>query len=265
MSQAPRKPPREYDITDDKKLMLWGPPIRPDGFPIRAKWSIDENGPVLEIDSGTKTEKGFTVDIKFPMTLTNAKVILQMIQKVASFKGGDLAFEFDLSGHPWMWNKDLGKNVKSKEKLLLGRLQLEKRSDGQVSLTAAARNKPEMRFDFNPNEYLTITQNGAPVPVSISSPEVAYAWASQWDQILTQTIERNWKEPDYQRKFRLEKAAENANKHRGGGGGGGNSYQQRPQQQQQRPQQQYQQQQAAPAHEAPGHDSFDTFDEELAF
>ena len=268
MSQGQKKPPREYDITDDKKLMLWGPPIRPDGFPIRCKFSIDENGPVMEFDSGTKTEKGFTVDVKMPIAPRDMRLLLNIIEKTASFKGGDLAFEMDVWGHPWVYNREQGKNIKSKEKLLLGRLMISKRSDGLVSLSVASKNKPEMRFEFSHSDYVGLTQNGQAVPVSITSPEAAIAWAGLWRDVLTQHIERNWKEPDYQREYRMNKAAERAQKFGGGGGGGnrnyngggggnggGNNYQQRPQQQQQ----------AAPAQEAPGSDGFDSFDEDVLF
>ena len=260
MSQ-PQKKPREYDITDDKKMMLWGPPLRPDGFPIRCRFSIDENGPVIEFDSGTKTDKGFTVDVKMPIAPRDMRLMLNIIEKTASFKGGDLAFEMDVQGHPWIYNRDMGKNQKSKEKLLLGRIMIAKRQDGLVSLSVAAKNKPEMRFDFAHSDYVSLTQNGQPVPISITSPEAAVAWAGLWRDVLTQHIERNWKEPDYQREYREKKAAERGQKYGGGGGGGGqrqgggggsNYQQQQPQQQQQAP-------------VAPGSDGFDSFDEDVMF
>ena len=177
MSQAPRKPPRDYDVTDDKALMLWGPPIRPDGFPIRGKFSFDENGPILTVDSGTKTDKGYKVDVEMPIMLANMLTVLNLIRRVASHQGGGLAFETDIYGHPWVYDRGQGKNVKSKEKLHVGRMLIEKRADGQVSLSVTARNKPEMRFDFKQNDYMAITQNGQPVSVDISSSEAALAWA----------------------------------------------------------------------------------------
>lgn len=220
MSNAPRKPPREYDITDDKKLMLWGAPLTADAFPIRLKFGVDDDNQILmEIDSGTKTEKNFPIKVEAPMSLPNFRQLMSLIERVATFKGGGVAFECDIKGHPWIYDRAQGKNIKSKEALLVAQVLVEKRDNGQVLLKVTAPKKPEMRFEFAQNDYLTTTQNGSAVPLAFSSQETAVAWATGWRDILTAKLERVWKEPDYQRNYRLQKAAENAQRHGGGGGG----------------------------------------------
>lgn len=219
-----RKPRREPTALDDWKLRLFAKPITTDGRQPSLRIKMIENNPCIDVDTGTKTEgkngrEGYPISIETPMEPITFQTLLEMIKRVALFKG-QIAFELENWGKPWIWNKEAGKNLKSQEAMVISRFSIGKRDDGMVFLGVAARNKPSIEFEFKPNEWHVIQQAGQAVSVEISSSLAATGWANAMTEIFALHFVTNWAEPEYLKQRRLE----NAQKH----GGGNNTYQAAP-------------------------------------
>jgi hypothetical protein len=240
------KPRKDPTAVDDTKLRLYGPAIRPDGRQTMLRMKKSENNPVLEADLGIKTEgrngkEGYPIKIETPMAPRPFKTLMNLIKNVAKSKV-PCEFEMDNWGHPFMWDKDAGKNVRSKDRMIISRFQISKREDGVVTFGVTAKGKEDVTFEFKDDEFHPITQNGQPVDVKISSALSAIAWAEALSEVYFTHYTVNWQEPEFQKRRRLENMQNAQGRGQGGGGnyqnrnngGGGNNYQNN-QQQQQRP------------------------------
>lgn len=230
-----RKPRKDPTAIDDGKLKLYAEPLKQDGTArspsLRVK--MIENNPCIHVDLGIKTEgrngkEGYPISIETPMEPRSFYTLMSLIDEVAAYKG-ECAFEMDNWGHPFMWDRDQGKNVRSKERLIISRFQIAKRADGLVTFGVTAKGKNDVTFEFKPNEFHPVMQNGQAVPVQISSRLAAQSWARVWKDVYLQHFERKWEEPAFLKQRRLE------NMQRASGGSGGsqgnyNNQQQRPQQ-----------------------------------
>lgn len=268
--QKNRKPPKDPDVFSENKLKLWGPVLRTDARSSVVSIDKDENNnPVLTMDTGYRTEakngkEGRPVNVKTPMAPRPFRQLMNLIMKVARSKQ-PVSFEIDNWGYPWFYNRDAGKNERSKEKQVISRFQVEKREDGVVTFGVTAKGVDGVVFEFKEDDWHITTQNGQPIDIRISSPEAAIAWAEQWLEVYSNDFRERWKEPDYAKAKRLERERERAAKF-GNNNGGGNY---RPQGQSQSQGnynngQQQQQQRPAPAQTTPL-DSDDSFDEDLPF
>jgi len=259
MSNANNKPRREPMCLDDKKLFLFAKPLQEGARSRRARIKLIENNPAFEIDYGIKTEgrngkEGYPIKLEIPMSPVVFGQVLKLIDRVAAFKG-QCGFEFENWGHPFIWDKEQGKNVRSKERLMIARTSVFKRDDGTVVLGFAAPKKPEAEFEFRSDEFHPLTLNGQPAPIEISSSLAAQGWTEAMSQIFFSNFVKDWKEPEYEKKRRLEFLQRQQQ-------GGGNNYgQQRQNNNYQQPQQQ---QQAQPSQANVGGD-IDSFDDELPF
>jgi len=244
-----RKPRKDPTAIDDGKLKLFAKPLKDDGSArapsLRVK--MIENNPCIHVDLGIKTEgrngkEGYPISIETPMEPRSFNMLMCIIMDVAAAKGA-CSLEMENWGHPFLWNKDQGKNVRSPERMIISRFCISKRDDGMVTFGVAAKGKQDVTFEFTPNEFHALTQNGQAVGVSISSKLAAQAWAGVWKDLYVTHFERNWVEPEFMKKRRLE------NMQRANGGGSGYNSAPAGGGQQQRPQQQnnYQQQPTAPA------------------
>lgn len=256
MSNAPEKARRDPGCMDDSKLRLYGTPIQEGAYPPSLRIKLIENNPCIEVDLGMKTEKGYPMKIEGPMDPKEFNTLLILLEKVAAYPNA-ISFEVENWGHPFIWDRDQGKSIRSKDRVIISKTQVQKRDDGVVTIALAAKKMQLVEFVFQPGEFHPITQNGQAAPLKITSPVAAAGWAKALGDIYNTNFAVNWKEPEFQKKKRLERMA-NAQQRQGGGGGGGNQYNrnggggQQQQQQAPRPQQ-------APAHDAPG------FDDDIPF
>lgn len=202
---------RDPEAIDDGKLRLYGPPLKEGAKSsmIRVKPDPKNNNPIIEVDFGYKTEpkagkaEGYPVKIETPMAPIPFRTLMNLIIRVASFKG-EVSFEVDNWGFPFMWDAELRKSVRAKEKMIISRFQVAKRADGVVTLGITAKGKPDMIHEFKADEYHLIMQNGQPVDLSISSREAAIATAEAWIEVYYNRFCNKWEEPEYQKKRRLE-------------------------------------------------------------
>lgn len=244
MSQ-PEKKRREPEAIDDGKLRLYGAPQKEGARQtmIRVKLDPSNNNPIIEVDFGYKTEpkagksEGYPVKIDTPMAPIPFRTLMNLIIRVANYNG-EVSFEVDNWGFPFMWDADARKNVRSKDKMIISRFQVAKREDGVVTFGITAKGKPDMVHEFKSDEYHAIMQNGKPVDLKISSREAAIATAEAWLEVYYERFCNKWEEPEYQKKRRLENMQRAQGNSRGGdyqrqNNNGGNNYQQ-----QQRPPQQ---------------------------
>lgn len=254
MSNAPEKARRDPGCMDDSKLRLYGTPIQEGAYPPSLRIKLIENNPCIEVDLGMKTEKGYPMKIEGPMDPREFNTLLILLEKVAAYPNA-ISFEVENWGHPFIWDRDQGKSIRSKDRVIISKTQVQKREDGVVTIALAAKKMQLVEFVFQPGEFHPITQNGQAAPLKITSPVAAAGWAKALSDIYNTNFAVNWKEPEFQKKKRLERMA-NAQQRQGGGGGGqqynrngggGGGQQYNNQQQAPRPQQ-------APA---PAADSFD--------
>ena len=259
MSNAPEKARRDPGCMDDSKLRLYGKPIQEGAYPPSLRIKLIENNPCIEVDLGMKTEKGYPMKIEGPMDPKEFNTLLILLEKVAAYPN-EISFEVENWGHPFIWDRDQGKSIRSKDRVIISKTQVQKRADGVVTIALAAKKMQLVEFVFEPGDFHPITQNGQPAPLKITSPVAAAGWAKALGDIYNTNFAVNWKEPEFQKKKRLERM-QNAQANGGGqrqgggnnfnrpnnGGGGGNNYNGGNQQQAPRPQQ-------APA---PASDSFD--------
>lgn len=257
MSQNERKPRKEPTALDDWKLRLFAKPIQDGAKQPSLRVKLVENNPCIEVDLGIKTEgkngrEGYPISIETPMEPITFQALLDLIKRVANFKG-QVAFELENWGKPFIWDRDQGKNVRAKEAMVISRFSIGKRDDGTVFFGVAAKNKPSIEFEFKSNEWHQLYQNGAKVTAEISSSLAATAWANAWAEIYFQHFTSKWEEPAYLKQRRLE----NAQRHGGGGGG----YQGQPRAESNSPAQVN----AASAPSAPAVMDMDSFDEDLPF
>lgn len=254
MSNAPEKARRDPGCMDDSKLRLYGTPIQEGAYPPSLRIKLIENNPCIEVDLGMKTEKGYPMKIEGPMDPREFNTLLILLEKVAAYPNA-ISFEVENWGHPFIWDREQGKSIRSKDRVIISKTQVQKREDGVVTIALAAKKMQLVEFVFEPGDFHPITQNGQPAPLKITSPVAAAGWAKALSDIYNTNFAVNWKEPEFQKKKRLERMA-NAQQRQGGGGGGqqynrqgggGGGQQYNNNQQQQRPQQ-------APA---PAADSFD--------
>lgn len=248
---------RDPICIDDGKLRLYAPALQEGARQRMCRTKLIENNPALEIDYGIKSEprngkEGYPVKLEIPMAPVPFQTLLELIKRVAAFKG-QCGFEMENWGHPFIWSKEQGKNIRSPERLLIARISVFKRDDGMVVLGFAAKNKPNAEFEFKPDEFHPICQNGQAAPVDISSSLAATAWAEALSQVYFGNYVKSWEEPEYQKRRRLENM-QRAQQRQGGGGSyqGGNNNSQ------------YQQSQPQPSAPA-GNMGNDDFDSDLPF
>jgi hypothetical protein len=254
MSNGNDKARRDPMCLDDSKLRLYGTPIQEGAYAPSLRVKLIENNPCLEVDLGMKTEKGYPMKIEGPMDPQQFNNLLILLEKVAAYPNA-ISFEMENWGHPFIWDREQGKSIRSKDRVIISKTQVQKREDGVVTIALAAKKMQLVEFEFQPGEFHPITQNGQPAPLKITSPVAAAGWAKVIGDIYNTNFAVNWKEPEFQKKKRLERM-QNAQQRQGGGGGGqqfnrngggggGNNYNSN------------QQQQRAPQAPAPASDSFD--------
>lgn len=222
-----KKPPRDKMCFDDGKLTLWGKPLQEGASSPSFSIKPNENNPGVEINTGLKTDRGYPIKMEGRLDPIVFKTLLNLIVQVAGSPSGT-AFEMECWGKPWIWDKGQGKNVRASEFMIECCLRVAKRDDGMVTLSAAAKNKPTIEFEFAPSEFHPITQNGQRVSVAISSPMAAAAWADSWTEIFFNRFVKDWKEPEFEKQKRLDRMKKAQEKFGGGGNRNGNN--QRPQQ-----------------------------------
>lgn len=238
-----QKPRRELYVLDDSKLKLYGPTLREGAYPSRLELKMNENNPCFEMNYGYKSEPkngrdGYAVKVEIPMSPRPFRSLMNLIIRVAQYKAA-CAFEMDNWGHPFIWDREQGKNVRSKDRLLIARFSVGKREDGTVYLGVASKGKDTVELEFKGDDFHPITQNGQPVSVSIDSPIAAQAWAECLLDAYFKVYVDKWKEPEFEKRKRLERM-ERAQGNRNGGGQSArpNNYQNNQGGQAQRPPQQ---------------------------
>lgn len=232
-------------VFDDPKLRLYGFPLQAGGKKPSFKWRLIENNPAIEIDYGYQDERGNRVSHQTPMDPLELNRVALLIHHVAKSKV-PINFTIDNWGHPFIWDKELRKSVRSKEKMNLSQLEVGKKETGEVYITYNSYKKPAAEFIFSDGDWHQLQQSGTPAPTGINSPIIAMSWANLLSQVYNSYYATNWEEPEWRRKFREEMAKKFA-------GGGG--------QQQQAPQQQPQQQSAPQQQWSPE----SSFDDEIEF
>lgn len=252
MSNGNDKARRDPMSLDDSKLRLYGNPIQEGAFPPSLRLKLIENNPCIEVDLGMKTEKGYPMKIEGPMDPKNYALLMLLLKKVATYPKA-ISFEMENWGYPFIWDREQGKSIRSKDRKIISKTQVQKREDGIVTIALAAAKMQVIEFEFGAGEYHPVTQLGQPAPTQLISANSAESWAQMMHDIYFENFAVNWKEPEFQKKKRLERMA-NAQQRAGGGGGGGyNGGQQRQGGGYQQPAQQAPRPQAA----APSSDSFD--------
>lgn len=204
-------------VFDDPKLRLYGFPVAPNAKAPSFKWRLIENNPTIEIDYGTQNDKGQRVNHQTPMDPIEINRISEIIKIVAVSKV-PVSYAFDNWGHPFIWDRDLKRSVRSKEKMNLSQVEIGKKETGEVYIKYMSYKKPDAEFVFGDGQWHQIQQNGTPAPVGVVSRVSAMAWANALTSIYNTYYATNWTEPEWRRKFRLERQAQFA----GGGQGGGN-------------------------------------------
>lgn len=239
MSNKDQKQRRDPWVLDDKKLFLFAPPLQEGARQrrLRLTQKQGENNPVFEIDYGIKSEgrngkEGYPIKLEIPMEPITFSSIMKLIERVAAFKG-QCGFEFEHWGHPFIWNKDQGKSIRSPERMLLARQSIFKKDNGMVVMGFASKGKPDAEFEFSPNEFHPIMQNGQPAALDVSSSLAAAGWASAMHEVFFNHFVKSWEEPAWEKKRRLENMQRANGGGSGGYGGGGQGGYQQPQQQQQ--------------------------------
>lgn len=241
-----QKPRKEPTAIDDGKLRLYGAPIKEGARGTMFRLKKVENNPVLEADSGTKTEPkngrdGYPIKIETPMAPRPFRRLMNLIISVAKFKGAT-EFEMENWGHPFIYDKEKGGNVRSKDRLIISRFQVAKREDGVVTFAVSAKGRDTLSWEFRGDEFHKVQQKGQPVDEGTDSAQSAIAWAESLIDVYFHHFTANWAEPEFQRRRRLENM-QNAQNRGGnnqgqrqqynGNSGGGNN--QAPRQQGQQP------------------------------
>lgn len=218
---------RDPHVFDDSKLRLYAPAIKEGAKQVSFQVKLVENNPTIVVDYGYATEKGNRVNHETPLNPTVFNQICLLLKRVAAAKG-QAAYEMDNWGHPWLWDKEQGKNVRSKDMMNLSRLEIGKHENGDVYLKYSAVKKPPIEFAFSDDTYHKLLVNGQP-DSSASSVMAALAWADTMAEIYNTYFAINWVEPEWRKRFRMEQANKHGNKSYGGGGyaksnqaGGGN-------------------------------------------
>lgn len=212
-----RRPPKDPTVFDDIKLYLTTTPITAGDMSPRLRIKLYENNPVIDVSYGQKTDKGFQIKHETPIDPIVLGNILTMIELAARSKGA-VSFEIDNWGHPFFWDKETHKNVRSKEKMNVSRLEIGRRETGEVYLKYMAVKKPELEFVFSDSQdYHKLIQDGNPMSTSVSSMIAALSWSKAINAIYYSFYSTKWEEPEWRKRSRLERIA----KHAGSGGGGG--------------------------------------------
>lgn len=239
-----RKPPRDPMVLDDSKLRLYGKPIQEGAYAPSLRLKKIENNPCFEVDCGFKSDKGYPQKIEAPMDPAVLSTLLVLIEKVAAYPN-EISFEIENWGHPFIWDNEAKKSVRSKDRLVISKTQVAKRADGAVTIALAAKRMPVVEFVFEPSEFHPMLQNGQPCALKLSSPTVAAGWAQLVRDVFNTNFTNTWVEPEYAKRKRLERMQNAQNRQQGGGGGGYNNNRQQggggggyQQQQQQAPRQQ---------------------------
>lgn len=209
---------RDPHVFDDSKLRLYAPAIKSGAKQVSLQVKLIENNPTLSVDYGYATDKGHQVKHDTPLNPTVFNQICQLLKRVAAAKG-QAAYEMDNWGHPWLWDKEQGKNLRSKEMMNLSRVEIGKHENGSVYLKYCAVKKPEIEFTFSDDTYHKLLRAGES-DISVSSSMAALAWADTMANIYNTYYAINWVEPEWRKKFRMEQASKNGGKSYGGGGGG---------------------------------------------
>lgn len=213
---------QEPNVFSDSKLFLYTEgPVKEGGKKGRLRIKLVENNPVIDVDYGYANDKGYQQSHETPLDPVVFNQMLIVLEKIAGAKG-QASFEFDNWGHPFLWNNDLKKNVRSQEKMNISRIELGRYENGLVYIKYYAVKKPEMEFVFTENtEWHKMKPSGQESNPSRTSYIAALAWVETMKGVYNSYIAINWAEPEWRKKFRAEQAA----KRNGNGGGNNNGYQ----------------------------------------
>lgn len=219
MSNQNQKKRRDPHVFDDSKLYLYAAPINPGDKRPRLRIKLYENNPVIDVDYGQKTDKGYQITHDTPVDPIVLGNLLTMIEFAARSKS-PVSFELDNWGHPFMWDREQGKNVRAKDKMNISRIEVGRRDSGEVYMKYMAVKKPELEFVFaDDQDYHKLQQDGNPMSANTMGMIVALSWSRAINAIYYSYYALKWEEPEWRKRFRLEQAQ------KFGGGG----QQQRPQ------------------------------------
>lgn len=220
---------REPHVFDDSKLRLYGPVVKDGGKKPSFRIKLYENNPVFDVDYGYATDKGYRVSHETPIDPVVFRQFLIYLSQVAKSSGA-AAVMMENDGHPWIWDKDLGKNQRSKERMSVSTIEIGKNDQGVVYLKYITHRNPEVTFSFT-NEPLDYHRfkagDGSPLQTGRSSANLALAWADSLESVYFPYYSLKWTEPEWRRRFRMEQAQKNSGNK--GGYGGNNGGEQRPQ------------------------------------
>ena len=252
MSDDRKKP--ELNVFSDAKLRLYAEALSPGDRKPSLRIKLYENNPVINVDYGRKTDKGYAITHETPIDPIVLAQMTEVLRLIAKGSPGN-EIEFDNWGHPFIWDNELKKNQRAKDKMNISRITLGKASNGEVFIKYAAVKKPEVTFTFRDNDqYHKILESGQEMNPTKLSPISAVAWAKTIDSVYNTYYSLKWEEPEYRKRFRMEMAK------KGGQGGYNGGNQNRGG---------YNNQQPSRTNESSGYDSSegynDDYDEELPY
>lgn len=253
-----QKQQTELSIMTDEKLHLKLPPLKDGNRPVTLKFKFKDNNVHMVVDYGEKTEKGYPISTESALSPVVFNGYLELLTLAIAAKQ-QVAWEVTNWGHPYIWNKDQGKSIRSEERMITSKVSIGRHENGEIFISVAAKGKQTVEFQFKADEYHPYSQSGGDLSTAMESTIAARTWLNLMRDVHNYTFISKWKEPEWKRKKRMEYLAtlpQRGGQRPGGGSGGGNNNYNRNNsgggQQQSRPQPQQQM-------------TMDDFDEHLPF
>ncbi len=212
----------EPDVFNDDKLVMKGKPLQDGGWDTRLRLKKKENNPCLDISTGLKDKKDRQIRHEVPMSPRVFEEFLYVLEAVAAFKSS-VAFELENWGYTWRWDQQAQKSTRSDAPEIICMISIHKNEQGVVGIDFAFRGgKTIVPFVFEADDFHKWKSNGNYMAPGEQSKIAALAYAKVMREVYVQDFVANWKEPEWQKRARVERMQ----KATGQGGGYNNNRQQ---------------------------------------
>lgn len=217
-SNQQNQPAWEPNVFNDDKLTMKGKALQEGGWNTRLRLKQKENNPCLEVSTGLKDKRDRQIRHEVPMSPRVLEELLYVVEVVANYKAA-VSFELENWGYTWKWDAQANKSTRSDAPEIICKISIHRNDAGIVGIDFAFRGgKTIVPFVFEADEFHKWMTGGNYMSDGDQSKISALAWAKTIREVFAQMYVKEWTEPEWQKRSRLERMQ------RATGQGGGDGY-----------------------------------------
>lgn len=208
------KPQPKETLLDEFKLALKARKLENGEKPPTLRVGLFENNPRLRVKTNVPGDKNNGY-IDAAMNSHGFFSLMELVDEIACLNH-PAQMGIGLDGHPFI------NGQRSKDKLPMGIVMLERFEDGRITITVSAgKNRPVIPFDFMLDEYHHYKDGqGNAMPKALAYKVSAKAWARMMRSFVTEALAITYAKPAW-----MQRNDQNNGQRQGGGGyGNGGGY-----------------------------------------